>query len=396
MSLDNGEKSKHGYNAQTQLSELLKFCKDKNYIKEIITNYRIGKSGYKNEEQFYAPFLVTFFNNESWILFSATSMRTDRVKGQQWDSYNLKEINHNITKSFLVYPDGVNNSELNNFHRQDLKYQEKEEYSAIDAIIDQNKLHDLIEEKATANLSKGSIKDLQGRSFEDRIAQCLSNSDNLGIWKRESKTLSGLYYSFFKTIIDYLGFNHDEIVSINATVDKKVIGKLPTGGNPKTDILVTINLQKNKYETITISCKRSSKDKVSVHEYTADTFSRVLDVNNRELSKLLHLFQQNPTLSSFGEENVIKLTSAIAPYKNRLAKWVFAGVGGNGDPNTQWATHILTYDNNDNTISFHSIDEYIKLLNSTHAQGNFGTFFSWTYPSKKRGKSIQLKCKIIK
>lgn len=61
-----------------------------------------------------------------------------------------------------------------------------------------------------------------------------------------------------------------------------------------------------------------------------------------------------------------------------------------------WATHILTYDNNDETTSFHTIDEYIQLLNTNNVKGHFGTLFSWTYPSKKRGKSIQLKCQIIK
>lgn len=76
--------------------------------------------------------------------------------------------------------------------------------------------------------------------------------------------------------------------------------------------------------------------------------------------------------------------------------WVLGGVGGGGNPNRQWANFILTYDNSDDTVRIHTLEEYYEILISNGTRGNFGTSFSWTYPSKKRGQSIQLKCKILK
>lgn len=396
MLFSNGEKSKHGNNAKMCIQELLESCKEKKYIKDIIKEYHAGKQGFSNERQFYAPYLIEFPDNDSWIIFSTTSMRTDRVKGQQWDACNLKEINPNISKSFLVYPDSVNTVEAVNFEKQNKKYQKHEEYSTIDAIISQDRLYNLIEDKALAALSSGRIKDIQGRNFEDRIAGCLSNKDNFDKWKGNGRTLTGLYYPFFEIMLNSLKLPAADIKSISATTDKNIIGKLPSGGNPKTDILVEIHLLSGEKKTLTISCKRSGSKKVSVHEYSADSFVEVLDPSNEKLSCLLHEFQKNPSLSSFGEDNGVALTKELSLYKDTLAKWALAGIGGYGKPEVQWASHILTYDNNANTIAFHSVDNYIKLLKAAGVRGNFGTLFSWTYPSKKRGSSIQLKCTIIK
>lgn len=396
MTYSNGEKSQHGKNAQLSIYELLSSCVEKNYISRIISPYRAGRTGYSNTEQFYAPFMIDFPNGESWLLYSTTSMRTDRVKGQQWDTYNLKEINPNITSAFLVYSDCKNLVETSNFEKQNIKYTTNEEYSAIDAIISQDTLYNLIEVKAHESVSLGRLKDIQGRNFEDRIALCLSNKDNLSIFNNNGKTLTGLYYNFFETIISNLDIAPGEVYSIFATTDKNKIGKLPSGGNPKTDILVDICFYNGITKSISISCKRSSANRVSVHEYSADSFSEVLDINNTALASLLHEFQNNPTLGSFGATNTTALTEALKPYNDKLAKWALAGTFGYGDENSQWASHILTYDNNDNSISFYSINEYLDKLNCSKIHGNFGTIFSWTYPSKKRGKSIQLKCPLLK
>ena len=62
-------------------------------------------------------------------------MRTDRIKGQQWDAINLKQIDSQIKSVYLIYPDGVCDKEKANFIQQNQKYINKEEYSAIDSII---------------------------------------------------------------------------------------------------------------------------------------------------------------------------------------------------------------------------------------------------------------------
>ena len=92
MAFTNADKSKHGTSAQNSLEDILDFCVKCEYLSGYQKNYRIGKPGYDNDKQFYVPFLVEFNDGEKWALFSTTSMRTDRIKGQQWDAFNLKQI----------------------------------------------------------------------------------------------------------------------------------------------------------------------------------------------------------------------------------------------------------------------------------------------------------------
>ena len=395
MVYSNEEKFIHGKNAQLNIKDILESCKKNQYITNYVAPYKVGKDGFSNDKQFYAPFLITFPSEEAWIIFSTTSMRTDRIKGNQWDAINIKSINPQVTKAYLVYSDGLPQADIKQFDSQSQKYLNQNEYSAIDNIISQDTLFNFIEKNAISNLDKGKIKDLQGRKFEDRVATILSNKDNLKKYQTESKTLTGLHYPIFYNIISSINITPDKITEIFATTDKKFIKKLPSGGNPKTDVYVEIKTDSSK-EIITISCKRSSSKKVSVHEYSAESFSDILNPKNIKLKKLLYEFQANPSLSAFGTKNQEDLTKELHPYLEKLSKWVLAGINGYGDSKIQWATHILTYDNNDGSVSFHTIEEYIDALSSNNISGHFGTFFSWTYPSKKRGKSIQLKCKIIK
>lgn len=394
MAFTNAEKSQHGVNAQNNLESILAYCGEKGYISAYVKNYRVGKAGYANEEQFYAPFLIEFSNGEKWLIFSTTSMRTDRIKGQQWDAINLKEIDHSITKAYLVYSDGVGEHDKAEFERQHQKYISGYEYSAIDGVINQDTLYNFIETTALSDLNAGQIKDIQGRGFEDRVATVLSATENIAKWKTNAPTLVGYHYAMFEAIVEKLGLSPETTIDIAATASKAEIGRLPSGGNPKTDILITVQCE-DMTRIFGISCKRSSDTSVSVHQYTADSFANVLNPEDEELRLLLNGFQQYGNLRDFGEENCARLTEALRPYRHKLAKWVLGGIFGDGDQDKQWATHILTYDNNDSSVSIHTIQEYVHLLDEANVQGHFGTYFNWTYPSKRRGQSIQLKCKIL-
>ncbi|MGZ9763386.1 MspI family type II restriction endonuclease [Mycoplasma sp. 5912] len=395
MSFSNKDKSKHGYNAQKSIIDLLNFCKNNNYIKSFRVNYRIGKEGYINNEQFYAPFIIKFLDDKEWIIFSTTSMRSDRIKGQQWDAFNIKEINKQVEKAFLIYSDDVDEKESFLFARQNNKYILKEEVTAINEILNQSNLYKQIEQKALFDYNDGFKKNMQGLTFEKIISLILSNSDNLKKYKEKDKTITGLNYPYFYKIISKIDIKPEEIKFIDATSNESEIGKLPSGGKPKTDIILKINKLNNESIILTINCKRTSAKNVTVHEYKAESFVSVLSPQNKELKNLLQIFQENPTLSSFGEDNKRRLTSILKPLKEKLAKWVIGGVCGNGFLNKQWSSHILTFDNNTSMIYFYTIDEYIDLLDKHNICGHFGTHFLWTYPSKKKGKAIQLKCKII-
>lgn len=395
MAFTNADKQNHGQSAHDSLENILNRCVDIGYLKSLCSNYRIGKEGYSNTKQFYAPFLIEFQDGTKWALFTTTSMRTDRIKGQQWDALNLKEIDSNITAVYLIYPDGILESEKTEFIRQNNKYLNNEEYSVIDAIVSQDKIYNIIEEYSIKDLTFGQIKNIQGNDFESRIATILSYPQNLSKWKYDTITIEGMHYDIFKNIVDCFELDSSHVHSILATADKKAIGKLPSGGNPKTDVLVTVEKEDGSIENFTISCKRSSDKSVSVHQYTADTFADVLDSQNEQLRSLLKQFQECGSLSALGEDNCNALTKELEPYIAKLSLWVLGGQGGDGDPDTQCADYIVVYDNNDYSATVHRIQDYCEQLISS-IKGNLGTPFSWTYPSKRRGESIQLKCKILK
>lgn len=395
MELTNGEKSKRGKNVQINIEELVSGLKEKGYLLNFTKEYRLGKAGFENNKQFYAPFHLELNNSEEWIIYTTTSLRGDRIKGNQWDALNLKEINPKITKAFLVYPDGISVEENKNFIKQRNKYKKNVDYSCIDDILSSEEFYLLLENYSLASLnSSGKVKDVQGRNFESRVAEILSNESNLHRWNGQSNIIDGFHYPIFEAVLKSFNLS-EKIKDISATADSKIIKSLPSRGKPKTDVLVRLTTEANNTIIRTLSCKRTSSNSVSVHEYSAESFADILDEKNNELKELLLAFQKVGSLKSFGEDNIAKLTAAISPYNDKLSKWVLGGIAGAGNPVTQWASHILTYNNNDSKVTCEDIESYIEKLKNNHVKGHFSTLFSWTYPSKKRGQKIQLKCKII-
>lgn len=330
MPLTNADRQQHGQSAQNGLQEILRRCEDAGYVTQTIKNYRTGREGYNNHTQFYVPFLIQFSDGAKWAIFTTTSMRTDRIKGQQWDAINLKEIDASISKVFLVYPDGVSDHERREFVRQNNKYINGDEYSAIDEVVSQDQIYNKIESFALAYMTDGQLRDRQGNEFESRIASIMRYAENLQKWKTNAPTLEGMHYDVFQTIASCIGLSHSA-VSIDATSDKRIIGRLPSGGNPKTDVLISVNMDDGTERHYTISCKRSSDRSVSVHQYTADAFANVLNPRDDNLRHLLNEFQRCGNLRDFGTDNAIALEDALGPYQEALSMWVLGGFGGEGN-----------------------------------------------------------------
>ena len=396
MSSDNEGKMQHGLSLQKSITNILQDFLSQKYIQSFETDYYIGKPGYQNERQFYAAFLVEINSEEKWAIYSTTSMK-DRFKGQLWDAYNLKAIDSSISKAFLVYPDGLPQDKERDFLRRKNDIINKIGYypNTIDDILSQSEFVNLLENHTLQDTSDGSKRGILGNKFEDRVARLLSYADNLQKWQTNDRNIEGLHYDVFKKIVNCFELPPNDTLNIEASSEKKIIGKLPSGGNPKTDVLVTVSFKDHTEKTYTISCKRSSADKVSIHDYTADKFASVLDPSNTELKDLLNDFQNAGGPKRLGEEKCDRLTSVIKPYIEKLSKWALGGHGGDGNPDTQWADYIMVYNAETNKTSIHRIEKYIELLTKSDNNGTFGTPFGWTYPSKQLGKRIQLKGKII-
>lgn len=393
MPASNSDRNKRGTSLQRVLTYMMKLCEELGYISSYEEGYKIGMPGYTDQNQFKAPYRIEFSDDTEWIVYTTTSLR-DRIKEQYWDSFNIKQLNSQITEAYLVYPDSLEDSDRRTFESKNNKIQNNGEYSSLDALVSQDTFFNRIEAYAIRALTPNQQRDIKGNNFEKRVAATLKNPCNFEKWKTDDPMLEGLHYSLFLRIIDTFGINPSNVKSIDSTSDKTVIGLLPSGGPVKTDVLTTVTYNDDSIEYYTISCKRSSNSNVSVHQYSADTFSDVLDSNNAELRRVLNEFQRCGNKRDMDPDDAIILEREIHPHIQALCEWAIAGIGGEGNPDTQWANYILIYDNNDESFAIHTSQDYCQKL-ALDCTRTFGTPFSWTYQGT-RGTNIQLKCPLDK
>ena len=397
MSLENAE---HGYDFQEVLYGDLLALKEEGYLAQVVKNFRIGEPGFLNNEQYYSPFLIQFNDRIRWILFTTTSLRTDRIKGQQWDSSRIKIVDGMIQKSLLVYPDDVPEKEQRAFVAQRQKYETKFEYSCIDDIVPHRMLLTQIREKDDEILieatgkrqlkGQGRILDFSGRNFERSVASILSSQVYLETL-RLGKNNNADTFKKFVALINGLDISIDTTSSISATAEKDDIGFLPSGGSPKTDVIVTITRTNGEKEYRTITCKRTKNPYVSAHQYKADAIADLLDKDNEKLRELLRIFQACPFSGRFPFEK--ELSVEMNKHLRTFCRWVLGGHGGTGSA-LQNADYIVTFNSVKNKMAVHSLDDYIDIALSRKPVFA-GTPFVWTYASKRMGKDIQLKMPVI-
>ena len=389
MSKENADKNEHGANGINSLEQMLETLKEKDYIVATQKKYRIGDPDY-DEDQFYFQFLIEFGDHEQWILHHTTSIR-DRITEQQWNGEHIKRLNAYVKKAYVVVPDGLDVKEKSNAQNYNDKIVQHKIYSALDGVVPFETMYRMIEHKGASLLESGQAKAKLGLHFEEKLVDSLNSHQNLEKWKGLSSTSVGYLYSLFVDVMSALRVSPERVTSIVATSD---IPKLPSGGSPKTDVLVTIKNRDGSTQDYTFSCKRSSSNRVSVHEYTAEAFCNVLNPNDYELKMLLNAFQAVGGVRSMETRQAKALEKRLSLYLDKLSRWVLGGVGGEGNPKTQWASHIITVNENSNSYGIYSIDDYIVECSENKVEGQFGTPFQWTYPSGGLGKRIQLKMKV--
>lgn len=387
---DNTEKSNRGISGQENLKGLIKSLLDKGYILSYVEDYRDGYKGY-DKKQFFFQYRIELPNHEYWLLHSTTSIRTDRMNIQQWNAEHLKRLDGYIRKAFVVYPNGLPEKEEKLARSYQCKLAEARAYSAVDGVFCQSEMYTYVEKYALGLMGgKGKALASRGVNFEKWIVEILNNQENYSKWKDGNDILTGYMYDVYRLFMESMELNRSQVVGINATNE---IPKLPTGGQPKTDVLVSVDTYEGEF-VFTYSCKKTNKDWVSAHEYTAEQFIDTLQIKEESLASAIIEFQSCGSIERMQKSSIETMGRRMAAYNDLLNRWVLGGNGGSGDPNTQWAKYLVTYNDATSEIAINSIDEYIDDVEKRGYSGNFGTMFKWTYPSGGLGKKIQLKMRV--
>ncbi|RKD22708.1 hypothetical protein BEP19_10655 [Ammoniphilus oxalaticus] len=386
--------SKH----QQLIQSLLDKLKQRGYIIHYSFFPKQQRFGYTDKNpQFYFPFLITFEDGEQWVIQSTTTYPRERMNGYQWNAFHIKQIDPNIKKAYVIYPDAAREDQVKSCIRYHQDIENKAIISALDGVISFADLYFLVEEKAFERFGVGARKDRQGKAFEKLLVDILEHPANLEIWNGEGDKDLGFNYPWFKKIISIYGAKAKEKLSFIEATDE--IPDLPPkagqrrGGKPKTDILVRLIFDSAPAETFTISSKRTSSDWVAIHQYSADTYIDVLGIAEDELkSALLELERVGaPTMIAPIYQQYI--TEQLPNYYERLAKWAYAGIGGEGDPATQMAEYFTIYKNETKELEISHLDDYIARI-LTEVEGQLGSPFRFTYTGT-RGTNIQLRGKIL-
>lgn len=386
---DNGRKAKHGANAREALRKVIEELEDYGALSGSVSSPQYGYDGY-DPAQFDAHEEVSYPDDTKAVLYATTTLRSDRVETDQWRAHNIKQIDPSVEYAYIVLPDEEGYDKGTSTRD---RIRSGEVVSAIDDIVTMQEFYDRTIAEYSSSMESGASHDLQGRKLEELFAAILSDKEN---WSRYngSETSTGYLYDVFYMVMRKLGIDRGSIAEIAATTK---VPALPSGGNPKTDVLVTIDLEGKAPLKATFSLKNTSNKSVSVHEYSADVFADVLDPENAELRRLLNAFQAVGNKRDMAKKDIDGLASELRPYLGKLNRWVFSGEGAQGVTEDQIAQYIVVRDKGTGEFSIHTIDEYCERQEAEIDGSNwFGTIFSWTFPSKKRGTKIQLKARILK
>ena len=410
MTESNSEKAKAGKEWDKIVRSEIEKLVDDEIISSFETKVNFCHSGFRYKHQYLANFVIKTLDDKYIVVRRSKSFKGDRSK---IGLYDLEGINKNsefskeIVASIYLVPDiQLSTSDFINARK---RITNNEMYfpashlltiSEFIAFLNEYKIETLncIEEEKLDTQSikeKGSYYGVRGNQFELIVTDELSNKKNLRLIKESNAS------EIYSIIIGKILYDHQvkiqHVISINAT---NTIPKLNSGGSPKTDVAIIIESVSHPRITETISIKNSGQRLVTCHDYKAQDFVRVLQCEHSGLSQYLELFQKHPKLGQFEKQlpntmSVNDFAKLIRLKRDLLVEWVLTGKHDKQNlvkPEIQISNYLLI--KHINNIKFFSMNEYIDILND-HPERNFGSPFSWTYPSKQEGNRIQLKLPII-
>jgi hypothetical protein len=377
---------------------------------------------FQYKSQFLANFVIKTSDLKYIIVRSSNSFRSDRVKIPFYDLDGVlkhSNISNQIIASVFLVPD----EEVKNttFISTREKFKNKIYYSpathflllsefiqflenySYDIVQKQKPDEELLEESEQimnevreSASQRGSYFGVQGNKFEKEIETLLSDPSNLDKMRINRLPDDSTYKMILDGILKTNKIDINRLSSVRAT---NAVPLLKNGGNPKSDLIVNISLINGTEITETISLKNTTADWVSCHDYRSKDFSRVMLCEGERLGVYFNHFQEYPSQKDFvqylkDDQTVEEFTELLLNRKEIFSEWVVTGAHDNEnliDPNCQVSRFMLIRHNGE--LKFYSMKDFLKTIFKRENK-TFGLPFQWTYPSKQRGKRIQLKVSV--
>lgn len=415
--IDNQKKQQSGKVLDQILINTFSELQSQKIIKSFDHKVNFSHSGFSYKRQYLANFILTTLEDKFIVINSSNSFRHDRVKLQSYDIEGVTknaDISKDIIASVLLYPDAEASN--NNLERFRQLVQNKQAYCPASHLFLLHEFLDFLDNYKSETESHfesvdsepedqrvlckrdGSYYGKQGNQFENDVVNILNSPHHQRRYEQGGTSGNEIFDLIINQAIKTMNIRRESIIGIEAS---NTVLKLRNGGNAKTDIICQVKTREVA-QNITISVKNTTQSRVSCHDYKVDDFIRVLEINkDSKTSNYLKLFQQEGSDKNFkasmgADDSIQEFNQLFEPYVKKLTEWALTGKHDSQnilDHETQISNFILI--KKDEQLSFTSFEDYISLIFSSNKKLSYGTPFSWTYPSKNRGKRIQLKMPII-
>lgn len=245
------------------------------------------------------------------------------------------------------------------------------------------------------NLKYGAKTDKLGDVYEDYLCilfQDLSSVKNfLETESLEKDVIFG--------VLNRIQLNILDIESISST--RKVPSR-PSGGNSKTDVILTVKFKDNTINSYTFSVKQSAAPKVAFAEFDVETICNEVGITDPHVKELMLKHQNDASAKNFTPQEKQELRVGLAPYAERLLRWTITmspdeDIIGLAYPKWIIKFKLSKEDAGSELLGWKlfNIEEYIDHIRLTKKgtvkPGGFGTGLSWTYATGSKGKKIQFK-----
>lgn len=429
MNNDNSKKARSGRNNQKELSSLLE--EFQNTYKDVqIVNRKVSFGELNKKPDQFSVNAEMIFNDgsrEIWIIKTSSSYRSDRSKGNEFDVEHIKKILARENKkviAFFVVPDNQSANDLRQFNSYKSNVRNNSIVTYFDYVMTVKEFENTINERCSRYIAQGKQANILGNNAEIAISDAFNNPNNVILWNNPQDTVtksrniaafSSLMRTMYpnKKLISSQAFNnnkkdtHHYLDELNMVRDSNGHGNL---GKPKTDVLIKLVFDDNTKTNIKLSIKRpkANSKKVTVHEGTVE--SLIADLKNSipedsifndpsqfvKLQSSLINFERVGSAKNMNEELRTFLNENLSDLNGWLIDYFLFGINNHRFNQNQIANVMAIENPKNGNLIFIPCNKEKQLLldycqNSKLGSSSFGTPFSWTYPSKKRGAKIQVK-----